>query len=406
MGLKNSGFESDTDESLAAPGAGPESGDGGGTMSVWEKTRVPKLKALSGKTFTNNSNFSIPPGIVNYDNQPFEQAWDQQEEKVGVRVSGQSLDENNKPMSGTVKLEQGGVVQTERDIAGNFQIAAEAPAGVVLGDDLGLGTYDFRFSPPFAALDYFKGGIGVHYDAGNIKYGAIAGTVTDYAGDPVDGALIAGEGEATKTDAAGSYTFRAPGGVNVTLSGVGTTKSTQTTGGTTQTVNWQYGRLVVEVLTPSTLEPVAGAPVQIGQESYTTDEQGQAVVDPAPVATYSVLVSDQYGEEVTLQQEGDLLELRMGDESDKAGVDLRVVDAETGAPITGLPGLFPTVESRAASNVGGRLRVFTDDPTEDELVIGRNDIRYQAQHYNISLTAGDTVEGRVELEPKPQVSNI
>lgn len=401
MGFSNQGdFDQKQDRSLDAETDVPTDGTGGGVMAIWKQDRVTKLRNLAAAAFSNNSSFSIPAGFV--DTQDFQAGLEGGEKHLGVNATGTALDSDGTPLSGTASIELNGEVVQEAESVGVFMISIRPPAGVSYGTDTPLDAYDFRFTPDGAGLDYFDGNIGTFLDAGVFEYGGIEGTVTGYDGEPVDGATIFGEGEGTRTDADGYYKLVAPGGTEVTLYGVGHNKSKTPEPGQTITVDWQYSRLVVEVVTPD-LEPISGTPVQIGQENYTTDEEGRVVIENALVTTYEVLVSETYYDETTIKQEGDRNVLRFG--SERSGVDIRVVDEQTGEPIRDLPGIIAGTVNRSKSNRSGRLRIFTDALDDGELIVGAGDPRYGTEGFDVTVQDGETIEGRLEMEPKQQVSN-
>jgi hypothetical protein len=396
-------FDTETDLTPESPG-GASDGPGGGTMDVWEKDRVTKLKQLAASTFTNNSSFGIPNGVV--DTQQFDTSFDSNETFQGVTASGTALDADGTPLPGTAAIELNGESMAETAATGLFTVTMSPPVGVVYGVDTPLDEYDFRFSPEKTGLDVFTSNIGVFHDAGTFRYGELAGTITDYNGDPLGSETVYGEGAATKTDDDGAYSFPAPGGTSVTLKALGTETTKTPAEGETITLDFQASRVVVEVVTPD-LDPVAGTPVQVGDTDHTTDDEGRVVVDPAYLVEYEILVSDRYLLRVDVTSEGNLYEERVGDGDDKAGLNARLVDAATGEPIRDLPAEFLATETLGVSNENGRLRLFTDEPdAEDAVEIGVADNRYRTTRYSgFDLAAGETVEGRVEIERQTQISN-
>lgn len=395
------GFQNDEDHALTGLSSGAEAGSGGGVMAIWNESRQTKLNQFGSAEFTNNSSFGIPAAYL--DTTGFQTGFPNGEHFMGVNAMGQAFAADGKPLSGEATLETDEVAYGGA-ASGLFVISAPPAAGVTTGADVtSSDQYDFRFSPSVAGVDYYQENVGASFDAGTFQYGEVAGTVTDYDGNVVEGAVIAGEGAATKTGPDGAYQIVAPGGTQVTLYGVGHEKTKTPSAGQTITVDWQYARLIVEVVTPD-LEPVAGVPVQIGQESYTTNDDGQVVIENALVTTYDVVVSDTYSDQAAIQQEGDRYVLRFGD-SGRGGVDLRVVDAATGDPIRDLPGILGGTENRAKSNRAGRLRIVTDALDDGELLVGAGDPRYEAASFDVTVSEGETVAGRLELEPKQQVSN-
>lgn len=400
MGYTNEGgWDLKQDEGLTTS-SGAEDGSGGGVMDIWTADRQTKVRQLS-KVPENNAEFDIPSGFV--DQAGWDVSFEATEKKFGVNASGQPLEADGRPFAGTASIEAGGLIYNEKDVVGGFIIAAPPPEGVTEGQDVELDEYNLRFSPSTAGIDYYQENIGLVYEAGAFRYGAIEGTLTDYEGDPVEGEPIFGEGEGDKTDASGYYRLVAPGGTTVTLAGLGYTKDRTPSGGETLVVDWQFARLEIEVVTPD-LEPVTGTTVQVGQEQYETDEDGLVVVDPAYIVDYDILVSNEWLIEVAVQEEGDLYQERIGD-ANKTGVDVTLIDGSTGEPIQGLPGLFSSASGRAKSNRQGHLRIFTDDDSEDALALGFGDPRYQDQVEDVSLTIGETASKRVVLDRRAAVVN-
>jgi hypothetical protein len=374
-------------------------------MNIWGESRVTKLNNLAGVDFTNNSSFSVPAGVVGA-TESYQTTWSNQERKHGVNASGQPLDSSGKAFPGTASIELNGEVISETSATGPFIVSSLPPAGVYFGVDTPLDAYDFRFTPEKTGLDVFTENIGVSHDAGTFRYGELAGSITDYAGDALGSETVYGEGTATKTDENGAYSFPAPGGKSVTLKALGTETTKTPSEGETITLDFQASKVVVEVVTPD-LDTVAGTPVQVGDTDHTTDDEGQVVVDPAYLVEYEILVSDRYLLKIDVTSEGNLYEQRVGDGDDKAGLNARLVDAATGEPIRDLPAEFLETETLGVSNEAGRLRLFTDEPdAEDAVEIGVADNRYRTTRYSgFDLAAGETVEGRVEIERQTQISN-
>jgi hypothetical protein len=379
------------------------SGSGGGTMSVWTLSRKEKLSKLAGGSFDNQSSFSVPTGIVDSSSNPFNSGFPEGEMVSGTSASGLALNPDGSPISGTAILEVGGVVIEEKDVVGDFFLTSIPSPGVTLGTSKDVvQSYDFRFVPSFTALDYFVDDIPSEYDAGSIKYGAIEGIIRDYEGNPVEGAVVTGQGNAASSNSDGRYSFKAPGGTEVTLNAVGTSVTRTPSAGSTLLEDFQFSRLEVEVVTP-TLDPVKGMKVKIGSETHRTDENGRVVLEQAPVSEYEILISDYLLINTEIQDQGVLLQERVGSD-DKAGVKVELVDSETGEIIKNLPATFTNKGLRAISNKDGKLSIFTDDAGEVKLSIGQSDRRYKENEYGLDLDIGDTVKDSIEMDRKKQVS--
>lgn len=383
-----------------------ESGSGGSTLSIWKDSRLNKLKELAkGGAFTNASSFSIPAAVVGSNTNPWPKSPLDNEAFAGLASTGSPIQADGKPMPGSAYIQNTAddTVLASQDVAGDFLIYAPPPAGVQSGSDSQLGTYKFRFRPDRIALDYTAEDIGRLHHAGSIQYGQIDGTVTDYNGDPLPGEVVYGEGNATKTNSSGYYRVDAPGGTSVDLAAIGKTETLTPSAGQTITTDWQTSRIELEVVTPD-LDPVAGTTVQIGDETFKTDENGVVNYDPARIVKHEILVSQEVKISIDVTAEGELYEERVGGEDDRAGVSLKIVDAESNLPVRNVPIAFPGRDLVAHSGRDGTASIFTDDAEAETLEIAGSDRRYRTQEYDLSLSGGDTVTGRVEVEPVPQVS--
>jgi len=401
FGVINDGSHAESTDAAA--------GSGGGNLSIWTEDRQTQLRSLyGGGAVNNNSSFGTPSGVVDYTNSGWSTRFDSggSEGFHGVSVSGVPLDADGSPISGTAQLIDSatGTVLSETNVGGYFTISAQPPSPIILGTDGGSqASYTFAFAPSISAINYTQDGISTRETITPFQYGSVEGSVTDYNGNSVSGVAVFGSGQATQTDSDGNYEIAAPGGTGVELSAVGSTQTVTPSGGQTITVDFQYARLEVQVVTPE-YEPVVGANVQIGQDTYETDEDGKVVVDPAEIVAYDVLVSGELYQQADIQQQGDLYQLTFGDEGDKAGVKLRCIDGKTGQKVRDLDGLFPEQGLRALSNSDGVLSLFTDDPEALGLVLASDDRRYRRRDYEIELQGGQTAEGRVELEREQQVT--
>lgn len=368
----SSGMHTDSDQSLSSPASGVTSGEGG--------------DLITGATGYIADNRMKTDSTT----------------RLGVHVFGAVQAADGSPLSGDAQIEIGGSAYATKSISGSFTVSGRPPDGVEQGEDFATNTYDFRFRPAVTGLDVFTSDVSLSYDAGLIKYGAVAGTVTDYGGDPIEGEAVFGEGAGAKTDANGYYNIAAPGGTTVTLNAIGTSTEETPTGGSTLTVDFQTSRIEIDVVNPD-LDPVVGTTVQIGQETYETDQKGRVVLDPAYIVVHDVLVSGETAFQVDVNQQGTLFQQRVGD-ANKAGVSLVLIDKGTGEPIRALPGKFSTRSLRAKSATNGRLNLYTPDTGDLTLVLAE-DKRYKSKQYDLSLSEGQVASARVEMERQPQVTN-
>lgn len=284
-----------TDElSHPTPDDAVTSGDGGGLAPIWSAGRDEKLQQLAAAAFTNESEFSIPAGVVGTG------GWDIEfpdEELVhGVSVQATTTDYDNTPLAGTASIETGTGTLVEENVSETFILSAPPPSGVGSGDDVETSTFTFKFLPSTNSVPYEQSNISFRENVGAIYYGAIAGTVTDYNGDPVEGASVSVPGGGDTTDADGEYEFGAPGGQNYQATALrGSASTTESvTGGQTNTVNFQFAGLRVNVILPDGTG-IVGVPVNpdVTDGAGRTSPDGSVLFPEAEVnVTANIDISD------------------------------------------------------------------------------------------------------------------
>jgi hypothetical protein len=412
-------FDTETDLTTESPG-GASDGVGGGTMDVWQETRVTKLNQLAASTFTNNSSFSIPSAVV--DTQQFDTAFDSNEKFAGVNALGTALDGDEKPLAGKASIEAAGVAFEKQSVSGSFLIAAAPPVGVTAGQDTSLDEYDFRFTPSFAAIDYYEAAIPYHYEAGTIEYGTVEGYVYDYNGNPVPDHNVRGEGDADITDSAGFYQFLAPGGNAVTLQTLYQTYSEEFTPQAGQTLqqDFTFPMLQVTVL-DANYDPIEGAPVEVLGDVYHSNEGGQVKLPQVELGEHTVVVQDYWTADITVDSQDQLFRLKLSPSSgdfenpdgetaanaQSGGVKFKAVDAVSGATVVDMSVRETGTDYLTQSGPNGIATILSNQIEQDEVEfhIGTGDRRYRPTTVTGSIPEDDIVEFTVELERRTQVVN-
>jgi hypothetical protein len=387
------GWEADLDGTLTSGDDTAESGAGGGIMAVWTQDRVSKINQLAQASYSNQSAYSVPNGVI--DTEGWQIGFSNHEQHHGINVVGTAIGVGGSPLSGEARVDAGDSTVSSRAVTGAFVMSATAPPGVESGDTESTTSYDFKFVPSIAGVNYTATDIGANYTAGPFQYGAVEGTVTDYNGNVVSDAKVSGSGALTKTAADGTYKLLAPGGTTVPLEAVGDTDSRTPNGGQSITVDWQYAQLKVRVVTPD-LDPVSGTPVTINGRDYLTDENGEVTLNTAAIGDYDIDVDD--GVEtatVSVSGQGNQHEKQFGDTYAAARVILS--DQGSRQDIAAIPLAFENGVS-AESGSDGEAAVVTPDAGETTVVIDPAGERYNTTEVEVSLTKGSTVEKQVRLE--------
>lgn len=404
MSFNNQSYETKTDKSHSEE-SGTLDGSGGGTMEIWKKERVAKLDSLVGGSFTNNSSFKLPAGIVNSSSSPYETTWSNEENFMGVTARGTPLSAGGSPLSGEASIESGGEVITSTKVSDVFIISAPPPSGVEDGSDKQSEQFDFRFAPSTAGVDLFKENFGTSYDAGLFQYGEVSGTVTDYDGNPVAGAAVFGEGEGTTTNQSGKYSIAAPGGTSVDLTSLNKTETVTKTpsAGSTITVDFQFARIIVSVVDPE-LNPLPGTAVEIGDESYETDDEGKVVVERAGIEPLTVVIDDE--EEFTVEptSQGQLVEEQYGDTFSGYRVTLR--ETVSGLPIQSTTVTFVNKGIASQTNGNGRASTLSDIDGEKEVRLGDGDRRYETKTVTVNVTKGEIKSEKTTLSRRSNTPTI
>jgi hypothetical protein len=395
----------ETDITPESPG-GASDGPGGGVMSVWQQDRVTKLNQLATSSFTNNSSYDIPNGVV--DTQQFDTAFENNEKRLGVFATGLVLTADGAPMPGAARIEKDGKAVESVDTSGQFTATTTPQQGVVNGENAGSEEYDFRFDIDLEGIDLFKTGIYSGRDIGTIQYGDMEGKITDYNGDPIPNESVTGKGGGgASTDDEGFYTFRAPGGTDVTVSSLsGEVDKTRTVpGASALTVDWQFAGVTAKASLPDGTT-VPNAPVEISSRegNARTDEGGEnQYVAVPPETEVTVTYLDTYEETVTTADEGQnvVAPMELG-----AGCKGTIV-SERGVKVENVD-VYMDVEGVpiAYSRDTGRFAIGVADPGNLYVVCSDEDRRYERADKELDLSQDDVVEVNFRLVDSTAVGNV
>jgi len=403
MGITTDGSWNYTAEEANVTPTDAISGSVSPDMEVWTLDRLTILERLGVGDVTDNSSYGIPEGVVG------DSGWDYNitdggDEFHGVSAQGAALSADGGPLTGDVTLEVAGKVESDEYAKGSFVVTAPPPLGVYVGASAGLDQYNLRFSPSSEGLDYFKENIGLSYNAGRFQYGRIAGEVTDYYGNAVQGEPVIGQGDTATTDENGRYSFLAPGGVTTTLASLEQSAEEQFTAqsGTTLTVDWQFPRLSVRVLNAD-LNPVENAPVFVNGEVHHTDESGVVELEQAPLGSYEVVAMDEFTKSVNLEQQGIDRVITFGQDETRAGLRLTLYDKTTGEEIAGLPAI-EAEGIRSLSNADGVLDLIDTVPREFTVTIGAGDRRYREVEVTADVGSKTVYETDLYVPRRPAIT--
>lgn len=396
-------------ESVDTPNA-VDVGTGGGTMNAWTLSRSQQLSVLIQATYTDNSSFGIPQALTSGNFNGFSISSD--EVFHGVSATGTVLDQYGSPLSGTASIEANGEIINSKQSTGKFRLTSIPPLGVFYGESLGLGTYDFRFSPNVAAVDFLQEDIGNSFKTDAIQYGEIQGTIRDYYGNPAQSIPVIGPGDSDVTGSNGNYSFIAPGGTgSVTLRTLGGSYEftlTPPAGGTVYQ-DLRYPLLEIKVKDAS-LEPAENVPVDVDGKRYYTDESGVVSFPKAEVKGYNIEVMDRFqveGYQVTTPGEKYQLSLVPGQAFGDTGrveagsVVLEVIDAENGQVVENVEAIIVDEEVISLSNSGGVVKLLSEKVGQQAtVVIANDDNRYEREVVNVSVPDSATVRYEIALNRK------
>jgi len=395
--------ESEKNHDTSIEGSSAESGSGGGKMDVWTADRKTKIARLGGRTFINNTAFSVPKGING--TRKYNQSVAESESPHGVSTEGVSLAPNGQPLSGTVKLTtEDETLLGTTSAEGSFVASGKPFEGVESGSDImGIPEVNASFQPK---ADGIKSTItDILYPEGDTlqaSYGYLKGVVTDQTGSPVSGISVRAEGASTLTNETGNYALLAPGGISLTLTSLdGSLEKTATAQSqSTATLDWQYPGVDVTVFGPNQT-PIEEAPVKVGDEIYKTNSVGNVSIPQLPLGEFQITIMEQFTANLEATTEGELVKYTYEGGS---RLTLNVYDASTGRPVENVPAVDYTNNAASFSNKKGKLSLLSPAGNEFKVQVGVRDRRFIAQTIEKDIPQGESESVEVLLKPKPQVT--
>ena len=403
-----------TERTVEVPDSGAKSGTTptSTNLEIWTADRITKLEELAGKTFVNNSSFTMPAGVVT---NGFEVPWQNGEKKHGINVTMLPLSPEGKPLSGTAKITAGATELLSKNTTGGFILSGPPLPGVLIGNSVERSLISFTFQPSVPAISVQED-FGGRANLGTVKYAKLDGTVTDYTGNPVSNIAVSGPGSADVTDSSGRYELLAPGGTSVTMSALGGTyEFTLTPGaGETLTQDIQYPQLTIRVL-DADYNPVENAPVKIDGQTYETNASGEVNIPDAVLKSYDVKVMEFFEGTVDVPEAAKEFKFSvapgqsLGDTTTGGigGIKIKAVDARSGRPISDISVEEVNTGSTSASNAKGVAKVLTSEVGNDvDIRVGTDDDRYRPAAVEGTLPDGSMLEVELEIEEQTQVSNL
>lgn len=414
MSVSTSGYDN-TDTRGTSDDSGVEkTGTGGGNLPIWEDGRVAKLERLAGTTFTNESSFSIPKGVV--EDQNFTTGISTNGEKrAGINATGLPLQPDGKPLSGTAQITAGGGFSYSRTVTGAFQIAAPPPLGVETGENVTGDIYTFHFIPSLNGIAYSDEDIPLEYDAGTFRYGQVRGKVETYDGEPVPNVAVSGSGAVDVSDEDGDYRFLAPGGTSSTILTFYNSYSEDISfaSGEDLVKDWIFPKLVIRVV-DADFEPVGNTPVKVDDETHYTDDGGRVIIDDPEIGNHSVTLQGIFSAgDLTVAQPDTLYTFNIGHGGSLAGLGgtiggakIKVVDKVSGEPIKNATAREENSGAVSRSNDNGVCKILsTEVGSEVEITIGTEGRRYTSTQVTGTLPSNTMLEFTVELERSTAVVN-
>jgi len=385
-------------EKTASANDNSVSGGGGEILDIYVSDRASRIEFF-GSVTTNNTSFTAPPAVV--DNSGYS-SWENGEKFQGINASGTFLSSGGSLLNGEARIEVLGQTAASDSFSGSVNISSAPPIGVSLGQNSGGVEYDFIFSPSSGGIDYIDRDISQLYSAGIVRYGSIGGKVTDYSGDPIGNEPVSVGESMFNTGPDGNYSVSVPGGVTLTVSAIGESLEYTATGGSSINVDWQFARIEVTVNTPNG-DPVKGTRVTIGESTFSTDDDGKVVLDPAEIRSYSVSIGGEIEDVADVQQQGTLYQISVGDSGNESGVSIGVKD-ENGDSVWGISAIVSGSSISANSGKNGELSLITQQDGTRLLSIGYDDNRFEREDIEVDLSLGQTITGELELEERQESS--
>jgi len=394
-------FSNFTDVTNSESPSDSESGTGGGTMDSFD-SRQGIIDNLLVANFTNQSSFGIPPAISeitafsNFSG-----------EKNGTVVEGDFRDSDNTPLSGSLDATDDSGTVASLTVSGFFAFSAGVSSGVASGSDsTGSVGIDITYTPDGDGLPYTESVSGAT-DIGQIVYGEVSGSVTDYNGDPVVSDRVSFGDNDFFTDSNGSYSVKGPGGQSYNIGALKGSKSLSLSfsGGSVTNQDFQYGGIDAKLSLPGG-DGIQGVEVStdatVGKKK--TDENGEVrFVESEVGGTVNVSIGD-FNISVAGPSEGGL-----STATKQTGFGVKgIVEDGSGVRIASLD-IFADVENqlKAAVDENGNFKVGADDSGKVTIVIGESDRRYQKEEFEVDVQQGDVIDNLVvNMEPQENISTF
>lgn len=397
------------------PGDGALAGAGGDDMSLWGLQREDILRRVTQHTYSNESSYLLPGGVVDATSNKFSTSFETGERIMGDGVEVTAQGPENGPMTGVLSFLEGAddTVVAQTELTGSALLAPPPTTAIIEGSnaDSSSPSRDLLFEPEGDPLPDRRNDIeaGASY---LFKYEALGGKVTDAQGYAVSAARVSSDLGTVETDSYGKFEFVAPDGMGLTIEALDRTVSKNVTIGSDDNITFQYAGIEVKITDPNTGDPIEGAPVEIGRDQYWTDEYGEVREYELGIISYELLVMDYFTRTVDLTEQGQIVLEEFGDGSSSdeeiGGAAIRVMDGESGRPVQNATAYIPDLGIRSETNSLGRVAVLTDesgDATELEVFVARDDKRYYPARFVIDTT-GSTTEFEANLQPKAQTVNM
>lgn len=404
-------FEPDSGDTLA--------GSTGPDMAVWSEDRLSKLnKLISDVDSSNYSSYGIPGGVIaQYD---FGEGVGEFEKHLGYSATGLAVDSEGDGLSGSARMLHSDTrdVLSSRTVSGEF-IHGVGPngTGAIKGssvdDSITSGDIILSFVPTLGGIPYEEEDLSKY---SFIRYSGVEGEVTDYEGDPVYGVTVHARGAGTSTNELGEYRMRAPVGNEVSIDSLnGTVEKSFVAGENSYAVvDFQFAGVEVSV-SDKDFQPVEGAPVEIGNETFTTDETGTITWTTAGIEeeyTVRVFESDELSGDIKTLGEGELVVANAGTSGSDIGdgdplekTELRVVDSTSSRSIKGLPARDMDSGLSTESSKSGKLSMLLvgDDFDGRKIIIGEGDARYVTER--VSLDEIETSDDITDISMDRQLAS-
>lgn len=216
----------------------------------------------------------------------------------------------------------------------------------------------------------------------------VTGKITDAAGDPIEGDVVAVGSNTYETDANGEFTFQAPAGEEVEVAALMGDYVETYTFDTSTSFTIAYPGLKVIVRHPVTDEPLERVAVQVGDYTYATDQNGEVDINLLPIGDYKVTALDYWEDEAKLQTEGIKPEIVFDGTERTVTVNLSVVDDREGVPVDDVDVMLEQSGAQNRTDETGKCTVFGEVRGPERMLAAADDPRY----HTIQKTLGTEQE--------------